>query len=85
MSQYQNFCLANSLQIPHILERTRQFKRARCGLNDSVADPHFFDPDPDPAFDLDADPDPSFQSDAEPDPDHSVQLTFPPDLDPPML
>ncbi len=41
----------------------------RCGLNASVAEPHFFDPDPDPAFDFDANPDPSFHSDAEPDPD----------------
>ncbi len=34
----------------------------------SVADPHHFDPHPDPAFQFDPDPDPTFHSDADPEP-----------------
>ncbi len=54
----------------------------------SVADPHHFDADPDPAFDFDVYPDPTFHSDANPDPTFNfiriliLPLTFP-DLDPP--
>ncbi len=42
----------------------------------SVADPHPFDADPDPAchFDADADPDPAFHFDAVPDPDSSFKI-----------
>jgi hypothetical protein len=49
--------------------------------NDSVADPHHFDSDPDPALHFDADPDPTFYSATDPDP----TTHFFPDLDPPML
>jgi len=38
----------------------------------SVADPHHFDPDPDPACHFD--PDPTFHFGAEPDPDPSFQI-----------
>ncbi len=37
-------------------------------LNISVADPHYFDPDPDPACPFDADPDPDCHFDVDPDP-----------------
>ncbi len=40
----------------------------------SVADPHHFDADPDPAFHFDADPDPTFHSDADPDPQHCLHM-----------
>jgi hypothetical protein len=46
-----------------------------CGkvrLDGSVADPHHFDPDPDPAFYFDADPDPIVHSYADPDPTFSL-------------
>jgi hypothetical protein len=36
----------------------------------SVADPHHFVADPDPAFHFDAYPDPASQNDADPDPQH---------------
>jgi hypothetical protein len=38
-----------------------------------VADPHHFDPDPDPTFHVDADPDPTFHFDADPFRDPSFQ------------
>jgi hypothetical protein len=46
----------------------------------SVADPHYVDADPDPAFHFDAGPDLTFHSDADPDLDLTFQ--FDPDPDP---
>ncbi len=70
-------------------------------IKSSVADPHYVDADADPGpafhFKADHDRDPTILSDVDPDPDPTVPfnlmriririltLTFPPDLDPPML
>ena len=59
----------------------------------SVADPHHFDADPDPAFHFDADPDldPTLHVDADPDPtfyfdaDPDPTSLFDTDPDPPRL
>ncbi len=52
-------------------------------LDGSVADPHHFDPDPDPTVHSNTDPDPNFQFALDPD---AVLIThFFPDLDPPRL
>jgi hypothetical protein len=40
----------------------------------SVADPHHFDADPNPAFHFDADPDPTFHSDADPETDPTTHF-----------
>ncbi len=43
-------------------------------LNNSVADPHYFDAYPDPACHFDADPDPTFHFDADPDPSFHIKV-----------
>jgi hypothetical protein len=66
-----HLCLYSSL-----VHDSRSFSRKRacvCVLVYSVADPHHFDPDPDPTFHSDPDPDPTFQFD--PDPDPAFQIT----------
>ncbi len=40
----------------------------------SVADPHYFDADPDPAWHFDPDPKFTFHFDADPEPDPSFQI-----------
>jgi hypothetical protein len=46
----------------------------------SVADPHYFDADPDPSIHFDADPDPTFHFDADPNPTFHFDVA--PDPDP---
>jgi hypothetical protein len=46
----------------------------------SVADPHYFDSDPDLFFCFDVDPDPTFHFDAYPDP--TIQFDADPDTNP---